>query len=783
MKSVFEEENSPYYRENVSINYFVSYVKALSKLKEKSKSIRTVDSKLYYKLRHNLLKTYATAALGMESYQEKPFSDFEILGIDSQRTPDLIYVSTGKAFLMEFTVATRYDSVVKTKEFFSKYDTEVSQSRIPISSYYVYLTLDSDASEAIFTLRGAAAEFGIQMYGDIEAELGDVLDTIKSVTAYISDYMPEVLSMNVDSVYPKIEVKVLEVPPPFTENSLLLGKKSYKSQRVRSLLVSSIKRLSLNLKRRMLDTTYRIKVNFTTRNVYFSEDPYGLRKHEMIDLLDTNSTRLLDVCDVLGDVYEEDEIFEKYYADVDINLDDADRTQDFHVVSDTSLYESRLQSSLQRYEMSTLVDCPLEVSSNKVADLYMESMANLKEKLNPVPKVKSPFIFYPCDIVEKGPFNLELSLGTDLTDTILRKAKGCDIPREKIIERNVNYEEVLRFEKDSSLKWRELRVALGAQYAKYNKMPMKKLKSLPLDDHFAQSMISFRETRSMLSKLVSEPSRRAYSNRMKINLKVESRWDLETTHFASIKNQHYCMENLDYGEVETMYRSLLSELFSPTPKSVSDDIYSNTDPLGGTLADFCSEMRVLLDSVAEPFKTTRLAHSLQTISQMSYSLMYYSNIKLNKDDFVYDNLGNSKTLLIVKGGKTIRRTKVSRFFRMILPVTETQASVVRSSSNTIFCNNGQFYLLTPWRMLRFEYLKKGVELFHSYSSYYISSSLESGLGLEDFNKFMSIKTLMLFFSKEKSGSLVVYIEIHLPECLRHPFRLNQLSPINARSRH
>jgi len=745
-ESPFVEEKSRWYREDVTTNYFVSYVKALTKLKASSKRITNLDSKLYYKLRHNYLKTTALTLLGLESYQERPFCAFPVLGIDSNRTPDYLYATDEGGFLIEFTISGRYNTVMKTKDFFTKYDKECSSSFVPLSSYYVYLTLDTPVDEACSVLQTISEKHDIEIRGELREEMADMLNTIKQMTAHLSDFAPEVLSMNVDEIVPEIDVTVIEAPEPFTTRSQLMGKKSYKAQRVRSLITASLRKLSHSLRVRTLDTSYIIKVNFVTRNVYLDEHPEGVPRSELVDLLDSGSSRLMDYCVVTDDVYNEASVFDMYAADEEIDLDEGDRKQDSELVVDTRSYEERMILSLHRYPMKTLVDSPLDRDSRAVSGVYMKSLAALKEKLKPTAVQKSPFIFPVADIIVRGKFEGPSDFNEPLTDIILRKAEGCDIPRKTVIERDINYDELLNFERTVSKKYRELRASMQ-NYKKYNSMPMKAL--MAEDNDEAREMLEFRSVRSQLGKLVRESTRTTYQNRLKINLKVNSRWEKEKEHFSKTKNVHREVQGLNYESVLDTYRSFLSELFTPTESPTQDDVYSNTEPVGKGLAGLCMGMKGMLDEPMEVLKTTRLAHSLLLISQFSHSLMFYSNIKLNKDDFMYDNLGGKGTLLVVKGGKTIRRVKTSRFFRLLHPVTETQMRLYEGTSFKGISYKGQCYIITPWRMLRFDYLKKGVELYHSFLSYCVSSQLESGLNQEEHFKFVSIKVLMLFSQKRR----------------------------------
>lgn len=63
---------------------------------------------------------------------------------------------------------------------------------------------------------------------------------------------------------------------------------------------------------------------------------------------------------------------------------------------------------------------------------------------------------------------------------------------------------------------------------------------------------------------------------------------------------------------------------------------------------------------AKPFKNyllnTRMASVGAFISRLCFSLLFFSTLNKNKDYLGFDNLGYKDVLLMVKGGKSIKKT-------------------------------------------------------------------------------------------------------------------------------
>lgn len=747
-RSPFVEENDPRYREEVTIDYFIKFCHSVASIVKQSLKLKDVDSKLYYKLRHNLFKTYCLSALGISSTKELPFSHFKALGLDSMRTPDYLASFNDTFILLEFTVANRKEAALISKDYFTKYHTEIEAADEVIRDYYLVFTLDSDMEDVIAILQEVSTISGLSLSPHYVEELEDVSKTIKAVTAYFNDFCPQILSMNVDQKPVENMPSPIDIPPLFNEVRNVRGKKAVRKVRVNNLVMRYQRRLLIDIRKRPDYGTYKIVVNFVTSACYVRDFPNGLSKDQLVNILELGSVPESCV-EVVGDYYVESTIFKN----IEALPDEIERERDEIVFTDTSAYESQIYSSLHKNPMVTLADKQTSKLHLAAQKLYMETVTSLNTDRVQVYK-SSPFIFYPCSQLSKGEFYLELDTGSYIFDIMLKAASGKSVPQSKQIDRTVDYGRLDALNTKTAVMGRVLKQKYKANFKLYSRMRPQKFEEALAGDDTLKDFAEYRKVLNDYSDVVIEKTRTAYKNRVRINLNVDSRWESETEHFRKPTNVHRIVSGLDQDEIRTNYRILLDELLDPVQHRTTDAVLSETEPLGGTLADNCRQMRTVLDEYESDFRRTLLGHSTLLTSQLCYSLMYYSNIKLNKDDFVYDNLGYKNVLLVVKGGKKIRSTRVSRFFRILFPITAAQSKVCESHTNSIMEKDGQYYLLTPWRMLRMAYLKKGFELYHNVGCYYISARSEYNLDAVSTNHFISIKVLLMFSQKR---SLEVWV--------------------------
>jgi hypothetical protein len=757
--SKFVEENDPRYKEDVSLDYFIEYCASLIHTAKKSMKLTNVDSKLYYKLRHNLFKTCVLQSLGFVSVKERSFKEVSGLGLDSNKTPDFLELFGNTCILIEFTVSNTEAAVLRNKDYFTKYSDEVRKSLVTIDDHYLSLTLQSDCEDVISQVYDISKKTGLPVNMQFREDIEQVLNTIKTVTAYFNDFAPEVLSLNNDVLEINLPIEKLPDIEIFREVKNLRGRGAIKEVRVKNLVMRHVRRLTQALRRRPSDAQYRVCVNFVTSSCYIDESSNGIDKDLLLNLLDQGTFDLIPV-HILGDYYVENTIF----AGVDVGIvDPIERVQDYTVKIDTDSYEDRHFTATMKSKMKTVADTETVESIPLAVSVYNSKLRELNMATSVVHYRSSPFIFYPCDTLTKGEFNVEVNTGSRIFNLIMSKAKGKNTIDSKIIDRKIDYNALDKLNTEVARTGYLLRRKYGQRFKEYTNMRKDKFKVKLQEFPDLLDIQKFREVKSRYNDVVIENTRVFYKNRFRINLKRDLVWEDETTHFRKAKNVHRVVKGCDSAETLDDYRQFLTEIFETTAVKMSDEVMLDTEPLGAKLASYCAEMRIDAAQHTNIFSSTRLGHSTLLISQVCYSLMYYSNIKLNKDDFVYDNLGYEGVLLVVKGGKKIRSTRTSRFFKLMIPVTKIQSKLVASASNTVVLHNEQHYLVTPWRMLRMSYLKKGLEMYHNLGCYYASAMLEYNLSKQETEKFMSMKVLLMFSQKrslEVWSSILRYIYLN-----------------------
>jgi hypothetical protein len=220
-------------------------------------------------------------------------------------------------------------------------------------------------------------------------------------------------------------------------------------------------------------------------------------------------------------------------------------------------------------------------------------------------------------------------------------------------------------------------------------------------------------------------------------------------HFKQKKGVIKVCEEFEMTDLKVKFESLLTFLFSTITVSTPDDIHSSTEPIGKSFSKICVEMLEAVKEVKDYLMKTMLMHNLLLISRLGYTLMYLSNIKLNKEDFMYDNLGYKNVLLLVKGGKKMLSTKKSRLFKLIFPISENLIWLYKSQHTKIVKSGGSTYCVLPWQNYFFPMLKKCTELYYTFSNFFITSQAESSLDLDSYKKFISLKVLNMFSQKRK----------------------------------
>lgn len=132
-------------------------------------------------------------------------------------------------------------------------------------------------------------------------------------------------------------------------------------------------------------------------------------------------------------------------------------------------------------------------------------------------------------------------------------------------------------------------------------------------------------------------------------------------------------------------------------------------------------------NIIEEIRSSYLGHASAFVSRFAHSLLFYSQLPFNSDYVRIDNLGYKDVLLIVKGGKKIFKTKSSKLYRLIYPVSNQVLKLhinpsYGTSSFEFFTINDQNYLVTPWMLLHESILNDALSFYSRVTSFAILNS-------------------------------------------------------------
>jgi hypothetical protein len=736
-----------YLKEDLTIQDFFDYLDSRLYIKRQGFKITNLDSRIMFKMRHNVFKSVVSYYLGIGSSEEKSFAS---LGLgNSNRTPDFITVYENVICLIEYTVTNMYSTAIQNKESFGKYDPEVNELRgqgYIVYDYYLCLSLDQDIADLYEIILQVSNHFSDAFIEDLYQHLSSLKEDFFYANWYINDYMPELLLNNSTSVDIQLNVPQIEFPQPFKFQKRDVSQRRGINIFLRRKIRSKLRSLQKSFTRRSRSLRFKLVYNVASDTLYtaFSED--GLPKSEMMNLIQTEDEEIFAICEIHGGYDSLIEPFKKYNNNV-FDFEINDRLLDSEVFVDDNGYSENIYNRLRRVDEKTLADCSLAETVDEVSVLYSKLLSDKNSKSDHVLKIKkNPFIFVPTAGITKLGDKVIFKSKFYLTGLLLQKAKDIKNNPSTYIDRKIDYDVITNIESKSSKLWSKIKNFKDIRV--YTRSRKKDLVDFT-EEQFALAD-EFLELRKQFSIALGEQKSSQYSNRVSIPMSVyKTRFKEEMEHFGKDKAKAIVYPETDIDSLVDLYRNLIDEQFIARSETTSDSIFSDTDPQGLNLSKSCSQMRDLLESVSEKYRRTDLAHTLQFISNMSYSLMYYSNIKLNKNDFCIDTMGYKNCLMIVRGGKKITSTRRSRLFKVIFPISPTIRELISTSSIEFVTIDSQEFAIMPWRQLKQDYLKVGMELYSNFSNYYISSYLESNLEEKDFQMFSSIKILAMFSQKRK----------------------------------
>jgi len=736
-----------------SIETLYNFCNSRYKFKNKNYTISLDYSRTYYKIRHNAFQRQCCFWLGIPFQTDIPFSNF---GIDSIRTPDYLFkTKSNEVILLEFTVTNKLESGVINKEYYHKYDMEkvlFNSIGVNVLDYYIIMGLDDEELSCVSDIFYISKKIGIDVdIEDIRKDMTEFRERLNRLNNLVYEFVPE-LTVNSGSSN-TILLKSNILKPEFKVNSI---SQRFKDKGVNNYVIKKImsdrKVLMKKLKKFDIQNKIVIVVDLTIGYTDIRCDDLGFDKIIIQRALEKPFFEDLQVIKVKGSKLTSEEF--KSFGDEDL--------QDVYCESkliedyETSNYESKFKNWIRDgfTNKNLLANC-------KISELRQDFCLNFQNKINSmmnqnniVIRKKNPFIFPAIDFIEySNIFKLDLnSLNTSnlITKEILDmfQKKGIEsFTKDYIVDRSSLNEDILSCEREMSNIYNEINQKFKKDFleCKWN-FKKSKLKSQEFQAIFKRWVDSKRK----LSYLIKEPTRTKYKNRVTLDIKskkFKEHWDFEKKHLRQPKGIIYCHPEEENDH--TLILDFLKDQFTVTNIQAPDSIFIKSEVNGIKLKNLVDQMYSELNKKEFHFRYLKLAHNLLFISRFCYSLLYYSNIKSNNNDFYFDNLGYSNAFILVKGGKKILRTKRSRLFRLFFPINEIQEKIMRSENWEIHLIEGVKYMLTPWRQLRIDYLKKGFEIYHNFSNYLISRTQDLKITFKEFMPMVNLKILGLFSQKRK----------------------------------
>jgi len=770
-------------RNDVDFVYLRRYVSSRIKKFNICKKINNDDVETFFKLRHNLFSRYCNVLLDQSDYSDISFRNF---GVDSDRTPDNIISSKGKLFVLEYTVVNQRLRGQEIKGFYNKYSDEVVKHSSPIECFYLIMALDDvenlggqEIVNTIYNLKkeglfpGEVDESGIiNDYACMRQDLFELQDLINQ---YIPDLLIKTGEKGVNFDFNYENEKVI---PPLKLDFFNLPHTQYKIENVKSVKAMSIVnsnkfKILRNLRLMNVPEKVIIKVVLDRSQAYPVYSELGVQRDEMLVTLRNKmvipSSWLFIVGDYKSNVEKDLMVFEEFDIDftpsdkIILDIDHNQIAKEFyHRMNFLNFNGPR--EGFQDVDLVTNHCIDLQVQ--EALELYKDKLDYFKTQDNVIIRKKSPFIHIPPNNLKTGSFspNLTLPGNQKITQILLDKIRLIDFSHKEnrdivesnfLIDRSDLEESILKLSREMTGVRHEIRKECGVEFELFKRSGKKeKREMMNSNTLFSQKMKEKQAIGLKIASLMKEPTRVSYKNRIQLNVNskfYKDLWEEEKIHLRKPKGiiEIYDEPKSREGDFLNMILKLIEEMFSKSNEVAVDRVLSKTESLGINLKELVDGMYKELSNKEDDFKKLNIAQVLLFISRYCYSLMYFSNVKTNSTDFLFDNLGYSNAVLIVKGGKKIKTTKYSRLHKLIYPISLNTAKILEATSFQTFLQGDQWYVTTPWRQLKIDYLKNGLEIYHKFGNYVISKCADLKRDLFDIKPLIVTKMLAIMSQKRK----------------------------------
>nr|CAH2618883.1 RNA-dependent RNA polymerase [Aulacomnium heterostichum bunyavirus 2]CAI5383913.1 RNA-dependent RNA polymerase [Aulacomnium heterostichum bunyavirus 2] len=833
-------------------------------------SYKVAFTDMFYRLRHELLFRTMCLALNIPTgHSDMPFSD---LGIESNRTPDLIIVEGVVVKIVEVTAVSSIEKAAQNKGmdvlgFESKYKKEIDLL-IDKGVTCIYMPLFFDMSNVDSPVNIEQLDTLIKNFNKNEPFIMLMKNFAKSMAILTNNLKQKLIlpSAVLFSDVTPIKSKNESLSFLYKKSRLKPDRNHYKELVVSPYIYNKI----INDKNRffwMIDNNrftdsqkVLFIINTVNHRVSLEQNANGatinyireiLINNNIIELLNfvkvkagnvlldsTKSDSGVKFFERVGEVKKEkqNEViplivshFEKEYRPVKFNMGKYKELIDkyteinYHSVHYDRGYEDKIIDSIIKYDSNQGDDYGRDTNPGLLGNLKSNDV-DIDEVMVPIrlnyiksnrfdsgtmpiklPKMKQPFILPIANLNSTSYCSLDnknIGFLSKVKRLIEEKNPFTALIIENVMGDNYNMHTVSKLASETLnnlFKDRyDISNKLNILQRKLEKSCTSGTKQLSKTES-PEYKTEYIELRDRYKSLTNEINTRKRTEGVGANISyirlpcknnkghLRQLYDFEMRHFKDRKEQSTIEGVGIINNIESDYESdynifcnvseILCDDRGPNPDKVLDKYVDDDATL---LYDLKKEAIKKYDNLIEQVCRSYLGHAAALISRMAHSLMFYSQLPFSSDYIRVDNLGYKNVYLIVRGGKKIFKSKSSKLFRMLYPISEELLPWYRQGhknlgSFTVLNINGEYFGLTPWSFLHESILTDCIS-FYSRITSFTFLNLNPSVDLKQQFCKVSINVLLSFHNRRQTEVMLANMRYILLSTLGDFTGVSQILP-------
>lgn len=255
-------------------------------------------------------------------------------------------------------------------------------------------------------------------------------------------------------------------------------------------------------------------------------------------------------------------------------------------------------------------------------------------------------------------------------------------------------------------------------------------------------------------------------------------FSIEMSHFKKKKEKSSFkgVGTYDQEILKSEFSSIMQFLSSPSMSTCPDELYDENigediKLLSQLKSDYIDKYKCMNSTL----RNTNIYHCAAFVSRLCHTLSFVSQSTLSGDYVYADNLGYSKTLLLIKGGKKIFSTKQSKLFKIIYPIPKETANwLCRSgyeSSTKVWLQDDTWLASTPWHYMEETLLNDGLTFLNRSMGFVILNSKN-----EEMFRKQYFNVLLAFHARRQTESFLHNTRYLVVNCMSTISNIDKMLP-------